>query len=415
MINFGIFDEIGNSLKQNKFRVALTGFSIAWGIFMLIILLASGNGLKNGVNSNFEGQDINKAYIWSWRTSIPYKGYSINRRIILDNTDSLLLAHSFPEIDNVIVTYNAGYKKFSAGKKNREANIEAVTSDYFTIENIILKHGRNINYLDLKEKRKVAVISEKDSKYLFPEDSSSIGKYINIDGISFMITGEYKSSNNSWRSSVYVPYTTAKSIYSNTNEIENLVCTLQGLNTNQANEEFNNKVRQRLNAKKTVHPDDRRAIGVWNQLQSYLEIQQVFNAISTFIWIIGIGTLIAGIVGVSNIMLITVRERTKEFGIRKAIGAKPSSITRLIVIESLIVTGIFGYIGMFLGIFISETVNKLLVTLPEEGEIIFKNATVDLHIVLGATIVLMIAGMLAGYFPARKAAKIKPIEALRYE
>ena len=414
-MNFGIFDEIGNSLKQNKFRVALTGFSIAWGIFMLIILLASGNGLKNGVNENFEGQNINKIYIWSWRTSLPYKGYAVNRRIILDNTDSMLLANSFPEIDKVIVTYDAGYKKFNAGKRYKDAEIEAVTSDYFTMENITLKNGRNFNYLDFKENRKVAVISEKDAKYLFPKDSSAVGKYINIEGISYMITGEYKSSRNSWRSSVYIPYSTAKAIYSNTNEIENLVCTLQGLNTNEANEEFNDKLRQRIGSKKIVHPDDKRAIGVWNQLQNYLQTQQVFNAISTFIWIIGIGTLIAGIVGVSNIMLITVRERTKEFGIRKAIGAKPSSITRLIVIESLIVTGIFGYIGMFFGVFLSETVNKLLLTPKDSEMVVFRNATVDLNIILAATIVLMIAGILAGYFPARKAAKIKPIEALRYE
>jgi putative ABC transport system permease protein len=415
MINFGIFHEIGNSLKQNKFRVALTGFSIAWGIFMLIILLASGNGLKNGVNENFEGNN-NKVYIWASRTSIPYKGYAINRRIILDNTDSLLLANSFPEIDKVVVTYDVGYKKFNVGKRNRDASIEAVTSDYFVMENITIKQGRLFNHLDFKENRKVAIISDKDARYLFPKDSTSIGKYISIDGINYMITGEYKNSRNSWRSSVYIPYSTAKAIYSNTNELEDVVCTLKGLETTEANDIFNEKVRQRLNAKKIVHPDDKRAIGVWNQLKNYLETQQVFNAISTFIWIIGIGTLIAGIVGVSNIMLITVRERTKEFGIRKAIGAKPGSITRLIVIESLIVTGIFGYIGMFLGIFLSETVNKFFFTPSEDAEmIVFKDTTVDLGVILAATIVLMIAGVLAGYFPARKAAKIKPIEALRYE
>ena len=414
-MNLGIFDEIGNSLKQNKFRVALTGFSIAWGIFMLIVLLAAGNGLKNGVNSNFAGEDINKVYVWATRTSMPYKGYPISRRIILDNTDSLLLANSFAEIDKVIVTYDVGYKKISSGKRNRDADIVAATSDYFSVENVTIKNGRLFNQLDFTENRKVAVISEKDAKFIFPQDDTSVGKYINIEGISYLIIGEYKSFNNSWRSSVYIPYSTAKTIYSGTNEIENLVVTVKGLLTTESNEAFNEKVKQRLKAKKTVHPDDRRGIGVWNQLQNYLQTQQIFNAISTFIWIIGIGTLTAGIVGVSNIMLITVRERTKEFGIRKAIGAKPSSITRLIVIESLIVTGVFGYIGMFIGIFLSETINNLLLTTDESEMIVFTNATVDLGIVLGATVVLMLAGILAGYFPARKAAKIKPIEALRYE
>ena len=414
-INFGIFNEIGNSLKQNKLRTALTGFSIAWGIFMLIVLLAAGNGLKNGVNSNFANQSVNKVNIWAWRTSLPYKGYPENRRIILDNTDSMLLANSFAEIGKVVPTYDAGYRTYSNGKKSRDASISAVTTDYFEIENVSLSNGRLFNHLDYKEGRKVAIIPAKEAKYLFPQETTSVGKYINIDGIMFLVVGEYINNRNSWRSNLYIPYSTAKAIYSNTNEIEELYCTINGLDTKEANDEFSKTLRQRLNAKKTVHPDDRRAIGIWNQLQNYLQTQQMFGAISTFIWIIGIGTLIAGIVGVSNIMLITVRERTKEFGIRKAIGAKPSSITRLIVVESLIVTGMFGYIGMFLGILLSEGVNKVLSGVGNSEFSVFENATVDFGIVLAATAVLMIAGILAGYFPARKAAKIKPIEALRYE
>ncbi|MDR2083896.1 MAG: ABC transporter permease [Bacteroidales bacterium] len=413
-MNFGIFGEIGNSLKQNKLRTALTGFSISWGIFMLIVLLSAGNGLKNGVTSNFANQDVNKINVWAWRTTIPYKGYAENRRIILDNTDSLLLANSFPEIDKVIPSYDVGYKTYSNGKKNRKASIMAVTTDYLKIENLNLRTGRYFNPLDIKENRKVAIISEKEARFLFPDDMSSVGKYITIEEINYLVIGEYANNRNSWRNSVFIPFSTAKAIYSNTNEIEEFYCTVNGLNTQEANDDFTKKLRQRLNVKKTIHPDDRRAIGIWNQLQDYLQTQGMFSAISTFIWIIGIGTLIAGIVGVSNIMLITVRERTKEFGIRKAIGAKPRSITRLIVIESLIVTGMFGYIGMFFGILISEIANKLLNS-GGGDMVVFKDATVDLNIIIAATIVLIIAGVLAGYFPARKAAKIKPIEALRYE
>ncbi|MCK9301579.1 MAG: ABC transporter permease [Bacteroidales bacterium] len=413
-MNFGIFDEIATSLKRNKARTFLTGFSVAWGIFMLIILLAAGNGLKNGVSSDFEDRQVNVLAIWTWQSTIPYQGYSTGRKVSLYNEDSSFIANNFPETDQVIPSYNVGYKTIGNGRKQRETDVQATISEYEQVENIKIVAGRFINKADVKEKRKVAVLSKKDADLLYP-DGNIIGRNLIMDGIVYTIVGYYGGEVMSWRTTMYVPYSTAMEIYSSSNEIESITCSLNGLTTAKANENFNTRLREGLSLRLKISPLDKRALGIWNQLEEYLQTQQIFKAISTFIWIIGIGTLIAGIVGISNIMLITVRERTKEFGIRKSIGAKPMSIIKLIITESLLITGVFGYIGMITGIAVTEAVNKFMPVGGSENGVVFKNPTVDLKIVIAATIVLIIAGVLAGYFPARKAVKIKPIEALRYE
>ena len=416
MIEF--LSEIANTLKRNKLRTFLTGFSIAWGIFILIVLLAAGNGLKNGVMSNFADDAVNKLNLYANWTDKPYKGHPKGREIYLDNSDSMLMAHSFSEVSGVYPSYQIGWKTLSNGKKHTGTDMEAVVPEYFNLEKLNFVYGRNFNKLDMNEKRKVIIISTEDANLLFGNEDV-VGKQIVMDKIVFQIVGVHKKSRMRWRTNCYIPLSTAVSMYNTTNRLRKMVCTIDGLTTLEENEAFTNTLRQRLSRKHEYDPEDYLAIYISNSLQDYMQALKIFSAISTLLWIIGLGTLIAGVVGVSNIMLITVRERTKEFGIRKALGAKPASIIRLIISETLVVMALFGYLGMILGILLTEGISKLMsAALEQSGEdmpTMFLNPTIDLRIALGATVVLVIAGVLAGYFPARKAVAIKPIEALRYE
>jgi len=413
---FGILSEIASTMKRNKLRTFLTGFSISWGIFMLILLLAAGNGLKNGVSSNFGSEAKNVVHLYAGRTSKPYKGYPKWRQIEMDSKDSLLLAKGYAVVDQVNPVYSSFGKQIIYHKKMVTSSIEAVVPDYQSFDDLKIVEGRFINDLDMKEFRKVVVMADKDATPLFGNEPA-VGKKVVIDKIVYTIIGIYKSRGQ-WQNNLYMPFSTAQKIYNPSRKLEQIAFSINGLTTPEANDTFNKNLRQRLSKMHTFDPEDDNAIFIWNQLENYLQTIKIFNAINLFVWIIGIGTLIAGIVGVSNIMLITVRERTKEFGIRKALGAKPSSILRLIILESLIITGIFGYIGMVIGIAVSEAVNYVMEMSGQGGGqemAIFKNPTVDLGIVIAATVVLVIAGVLAGYFPAKKAVSIKPIEALRYE
>lgn len=405
------FSEIGASLKRNKLRTALTGFSISWGIFMLIILLSAGNGLKNSSMDNFAQDNKNRVYISAGATSIPYMGKPKNTPIRMDNSDSVFVANCFAEVDQVVPVFRVGYKEISTQTNYVSSNIQAVIPEYFDIDEIDILHGRNINKLDIRESRKVIVLSERDAVSLF-KDESPISRYTVIDGIPFQVIGVYKKENT-WQTNAFIPLSTAQTVY-NSRSMREMVVTVNGLNTIKANEAFNDKVVKRMSLRHLFDPSDKWAIYVWNQMENYLQSVKLFNAIDIFIWAIGLGTLIAGIVGVSNIMLITVRERTKEIGIRKAIGAKPNSIITMIVTEALIITSLFGYIGMICGIMVTEVISNILAK-SGASNIPIKDPGVDMGIVLAATAILVIAGTLAGYFPARKAVRVKPIEALRNE
>ena len=417
-MKFELFSEIANSLKRNKLRTFLTGFSIAWGIFMLIFLLAAGNGLKNGVTSNFSEMNNNKLQLFAGFTSMPYDGYPSGRKIDMDYTDSVFLANSFPEISQVYALYDLGFKTIYNQKKFISTEIKALEPEFFNMDPIEISEGRLIDRLDIIENRKVMVLNQKDAQLLF-NGLSPINRTVTLDNLTYRVVGVYASDRHSWRSEAYIPITTAQTIYNTSRTIQQIECSIQGLYTKEANNNFNEKMQLRMSKKHHYHPEDQNAIWIWNALSDYIQTVKIFSAISMFVWIIGIGTLIAGIVGVSNIMLITVRERTKEIGIRKALGAKPSSIIRLIVLESLAVTASFGYIGMFLGILVTEGINKFMEHSMSNGNndmpVIFQNPTIDLKIALMATLVLIIAGVLAGYFPARKAVAVKPVEALKYE
>ena len=417
-MNFGIFSEITSTLKRNKLRTFLTGFSISWGIFMLIVLLSAGNGLKNGVTSNFEEQSKNVITVNSGFTTVEYKGYPKWRYVTMDMRDSALFANNFSEIDQIVPTYGnwTNNSKVTRGKKELSLGMIAVYPQYTDFRKVVLTSGRFINPTDIEQLRKVAIISDKDADLFFMGEDP-IGKEVMIGELSFKIVGLYKSEGE-WRRSIYLPFSTAMRIYNPSQQLTSFSLSVTGLDEVEQINAFKNTLRQSLSRKHEFDPDDWNAIRIWDNISDYKEFLSIFKGISLFIWLIGIGTLIAGIVGVSNIMLITVRERTKEFGIRKAIGAKPSSILKLVILESLSITALFGYIGMFFGIALMEVVNKILTMKgigSIEGQTMFKDPSVDLGIVISATLVLIVAGVFAGYVPARRAVKVKPIEALRYE
>lgn len=412
---FDIWQEIFGTIRKNKLRTFLTGFSMAWGIFMLILLLGAGNGLKNGVSENFGSSAKNVIYLWPGRTSMPYKGLQKGRRTKFDVTDESYLKREFQNISRFSSSISRWNTTISYGKEYGNNSLRGVKPDYAGIENIEVKagDGRFINETDMKESRKVIVMHRKTAKGLFRE-VEPLGKYVVVDKVAYQVIGIYEDDNMNQLPDVYVPLTTAQRIYNPEEGYDELAFMVEGLNTTEQNDEFDQEMRNKMALKHAFDVQDRRAMWVWNKLKNYMQTMGILNGINLFVWVIGIGTLIAGVVGVSNIMLITVKERTKEFGIRKALGATPWAILKLIILEALLITGFFGYIGMVAGIGLTELINKAMDS--GGGEMgMFKNPTVDLSVVFAATLVLIIAGILAGYFPARKAVHIKPIEALRYE
>ncbi len=408
--------EIFYTIKKNKLRTFLTGFSVAWGIFMLIILLASGNGLKNGVMSNFGDRAKNTVEVWSRRTSMPYKGNPANRRITLDQKDFDLIDNQVPETENVSASVSS-YLTASYNFESSECNFEGVYPVLASMAGIKIKDnkGRFINEVDMNERRKVAVINGRLKEMLFKEEDP-VGKMITANNLNFKVIGVYEGSDWGDEKRAYIPFSTAQMLFNKGWGIGSLTFTVNGLNTVEENQAFEDRLRRKLAGLHRFDPADKRAIGMWNTMEDYLQTMGIFNAINLFVWIIGIGTLIAGIVGVSNIMLITVRERTKEFGIRKALGAKPITILKLILMESILITAVFGYVGMVMGIGISEAINFGMESAGGGDDMtIFKNPTVDLTVAFGATVLMIISGVIAGYFPARKAVKITAIEAMRAE
>lgn len=416
---FGIFDidiwqEILNTIRKNKLRTFLTGFSVAWGIFMLIILLAAGNGLKNGVMDNFAGRATNTVEVWGRRTSIAFQGTPQGRRVRFDRKDYDLAKRDIPNADNIVAEVSS-YGTLSYANEYANARLNGVFPATQLIYDIEMAQGRFINNVDMREKRKIIVINERLKMNLF-KGQDPIGKYVNYRGTMFQVVGLYESSRM-WGNDnqLYVPFTTGQMLFNRGYGINEVSFTIDGLNTREANEEFTAELRKKFAALHNVHPEDSRAIGIYNQMENYLQTMGIFNGISLFLWIIGIGTLMAGVVGVSNIMLITVRERTREFGIRKALGATPADILRLILLESMLITALFGYIGMVAGVGVSELVSYVMEMGGGGGHSIFKNPTVSISIALMSTGVLIVAGVLAGYFPARKAIQVTAVEAMRAE
>ena len=408
--------EIFGTIKKNKLRTFLTGFSISWGIFMFCILLCAGNGLRNGMVSGFGSRSVNSLQYWGRTTSTPYKGLPNNRPIELDEKDVNLLRTQVPEAEEITPMVSSNVE-VSFGTYNTNCSFTGVNPEYQAINGIRIvgNQGRFINEIDIKDKRKVAVVSKRLKEVLF-NNEDPVGKMFIAGKLGYTVIGVFEEESWGNDQKAYIPFSTAQLLYNNGWGMHNISFTVRNLTTEEENKAFEQDFRKKLSVLHIYNPEDERAIGIWNQLQNYLQFMGIFNGISAFIWIIGVGTLIAGIIGISNIMLITVRERTREFGIRKSLGAKPSSILGNIIMESIFITAIFGYFGMFLGVGLGELAASVLAS-PEIGEMAhaFKNPTIDLKVALAAMGVLIFSGLLAGYFPALKAVKISPVEAMRAE
>lgn len=413
-----IWQEIYSTIKRNKLRTFLTGFAVAWGIFMLIVLLGAGNGLIHAFEQSASERAMNSIKIFPGRTSKSYDGLKEGRWIELDNRDVDATGRHFPEqIIKTGATVWQGSVNVSFGPEYVNLALSGVYPNHTEVEAVKLFKGRFINEIDIKERRKVIVLHKKTAEILFDKTHTQpIGQFVNAGNVVYQVVGLYNDKGDSGDSDAYIPFTTLQTIYNKGDKLNNLVMTTKNLETMESNEAFEAHYRKILGANHRFDPTDNSAIWIWNRFTNYLQQQKGMGMLRLAIWVIGIFTLLSGIVGVSNIMLITVKERTHEFGIRKALGAKPFSILWLIIVESVTITTIFGYIGMVAGIGVTEWMNNAFGNETMDTGMwtttVFLDPTVDLRIAIQATLTLIIAGTLAGLFPARKAVSIRPIEAL---
>ena len=413
-----LLEEIWATVRRNKLRTALTGFAVAWGIFMLIFLLGAGNGLINATENNSGRFLDNSMSVGGGTTSKEYKGLKEGREIQLQDKDITSTQQKFSaNVDSVEAQIRHAGATITYGENYLSTEIDGVAPLHARINKIEMLHGRFINDVDNSQQRKVIVLNEDQAKELNERDPAAlVGQYVKMDSLAFRVVGITQSNQNGMNTSAYLPFSTLRIIYQMGDKVDNINFSFHGLQTEADNEAFEKRYKATLNANHDAAPDDEDAVWIWNRFTQAMQMNMGMGIIRKALWIIGLFTLMSGIVGVSNIMLITVKERTREFGIRKAIGATPASILRLIITESVIITTFFGYIGMLCGIAANEymdaTIGHEQVDAGLFKATMFLNPTVGFDVCIEALVVMVIAGTLAGLIPARKAARIRPIEAL---
>jgi putative ABC transport system permease protein len=403
------FAEIAQTIRTNKLRTFLTGFSVAWGIFMLIILLGSGKGLQNGVEKDFKDDAVNSVFITPGSTSKAYKGMQPNRNIVFKNEDYEYIKNNIDGVEHITGRFMRWSEQVSSEKYSGSFSLRSVHPDHKFLENTIVESGRYINQKDLDDERKVIVIGRKVQQELFPTRPNPVGENLQMAGTMFKVIGVFTDEGSSGEeNTVYVPVNVAQKIYNGQNQLQRIIFSTGDASIEEVNS-MTERVTDYFSKKLLFDPTDTRALRVRNLAEEYQMITSIFTGISLFIWVIGIMTVIAGVIGVSNIMMIVVKERTKEIGIRKALGATPFSIVILVLMESVIITSIAGYIGLISGVALLEYLSSV-VQAP-----MFQNPEVNFQAAIWAVILLVIAGGIAGLFPAMNAAKVKPIVALRDE
>ena len=416
-----LIKEIWSTSKRNKLRTSLTGFAVAWGIFMLIFLLGAGNGLINAQLQQSTRFLANSMRVFPGETSKAYKGLKEGRSFTLNDKDILISNKTYGQyVDdvggrleqyNVNINYGDNYVA--------SQSLVGVAPTHPKIDKTELIAGRFINEIDMKEQRKNVVLSRSQAKELCKDYRSLVGKNVKISNLNFQVVGIYKDDESRNNTDAFIAYSTIKTIYAKGDDAGSLEFTIKNLKTKEDNEQFEKNYRASINNNHQAAPDDDRTIWLWNRYMDNIQMNQGIAIMQTALWIVGLFTLLSGIVGVSNIMLITVKERTREFGVRKAIGAKPWSILKLIITESIIITSFFGYIGMVCGVAANEimdaTIGHTTIDTGLFKAAMFVNPTVGIGTCIGATITIVIAGTIAGLIPAIKAARIRPIEALRAE
>lgn len=420
-LHSSLLSEVWSTSKRNKLRTSLTGFAVAWGIFMLIFLLGAGNGLINAQLQQSTRFLANSMRVFPGETSKAYKGLKEGRSITLNDKDILISNKTYGQyVDdvggrleqyNVNINYGDNYVA--------SQSLVGVAPTHPKIDKTELIAGRFINEIDMKEQHKNVVLSRSQAKELCKDYHSLVGKNVKISNLNFQVVGIYKDDESRNNTEAFIAYSTIKTIYAKGDDAGSLEFTIKNLKTREDNKQFEKNYRASINNNHQAAPDDERTIWLWNRYMDNIQMNQGIAIMQTALWIVGLFTLLSGIVGVSNIMLITVKERTREFGVRKAIGAKPWSILKLIITESIIITSFFGYIGMVCGVAANEimdaTIGHTTVDTGLFKAAMFVNPTVGLGTCIGATITIVIAGTIAGLIPAIKAARIRPIEALRAE
>lgn len=420
-LHSSLLSEVWSTSKRNKLRTSLTGFAVAWGIFMLIFLLGAGNGLINAQLQQSTRFLANSMRVFPGETSKAYKGLKEGRSITLNDKDILISNQTYGQyVDDVggrLEQYNLNINY--GDNYVASQSLVGVAPTHPKIDKTELIAGRFINEIDMKEQRKNVVLSRSQAKELCKDYRSLVGKNVKISNLNFQVVGIYKDDESRNNTEAFIAYSTIKTIYAKGDDAGSLEFTIKNLKTREDNKQFEKNYRASINNNHQAAPDDERTIWLWNRYMDNIQMNQGIAIMQTALWIVGLFTLLSGIVGVSNIMLITVKERTREFGVRKAIGAKPWSILKLIITESIIITSFFGYIGMVCGVAANEimdaTIGHTTVDTGLFKAAMFVNPTVGIGTCIGATITIVIAGTIAGVIPAIKAARIRPIEALRAE